>query len=106
VARGYRIQAEAILDSGTSTSAGLGNVLHPNREEKFHFEQWPPGSKKAKTREIRIRFWPPLDGDGVDVWDCPCGRPTGESMDGPGHWEWRVKVEYEPGRPRFRSFDV
>lgn len=99
VQRGYRVQALAVRDHGNITGAGLGNVLHPNREERFHFEQWPPGSKQPVTKEIWIRFWPPLPGDGVDVWTCPCGKPTGESLEGEGHWEWRVKVTYDPPTP-------
>lgn len=105
VPRGYRIKAEAIRDDGSSAGAGLGSLLHPNQEEKFHFEQWPPGSTQPVTKFIRIRFWPPLPGDGVDVWDCPCGRPTGEALDGEGHWEWRVPVAYDSKRPRYRSFE-
>lgn len=95
VPRGYRIRAEAIFHDGGSTSAGLGNVLRPNQEAEFHFEQWPPGRKQAVTKEIWIRFWPPLDGDNVEVWTCSCGRPTGEALDGPGHWEWTVPVVYD-----------
>jgi hypothetical protein len=98
VPTGYRVIAEAQFATGGSTRIGLPSVLHPNRPYDFEIEKWPPGSTQPVTREIRLRFWPPIEGDDVDWWTCPCGRPTGESLDGPGHWEWRVPIVYNPPR--------
>lgn len=99
VPRGYRILADAQFHSGGSTRIGVPTPLRANQPSEFQIEQWPPGATRPVSKEIRFRFWPPLEGDGVDVWTCPCGRPTGESMDGPGHWEWQVPVVYEDYDP-------
>jgi hypothetical protein len=99
VTAGYRVLADAQFATGGSTRIGLPSILHPNQPYDFQIEQWPPGSTQPVTKEIRFRFWPPIEGDGVDGWTCPCGRPTGESLDGPGHWEWRVPVVYNPPTP-------
>lgn len=95
VPHGYRVNADAYYDTGGSTLLSLP-LLHPNQVYDLHIEQWPPGSTRPKVKEVRIRFWPPLDVDKIDAWTCPCGRPTGETTDGPGHWEWRVPVVYDP----------
>lgn len=94
VPRGYRVIADALYVSGGSTRVALTSIIHPNRREDFQIEPWPPGSKHPVTKEIKFRFWPPLEVDNLDTWTCPCGRPTGESMNGPGHWEWTVPVSY------------
>jgi hypothetical protein len=92
---GYRVKADAYFHGSGSTPLSI-STLHPNQPADIHIEQWPPGRTHPVTKEIRFRFWPPLESDGVDVWTCSCGRPTGESMDGPGHWELTVPVVYNP----------
>lgn len=106
--RGYRVQAQAVYDNGTRTGTGLGTTVKPNQPEEFFVEHWHPDQTEPKTKELWIRFWPPLEPDGLDVWTCPCGRPTGESLGGasgndPGHWEWRVPVVFY--RPRVRTIE-
>jgi hypothetical protein len=92
VPRGYRVKATAYFRTGGSTELSIGPVLHANQPVMFQVEKWPPGSEKPVTKEIRFRFWPPIEGDDVEPWSCRCGKPTGDTMDGPGHWEWRVPV--------------
>ncbi|MEO3786962.1 hypothetical protein ABGB12_26870 [Actinocorallia sp. B10E7] len=61
---------------------------------RLHIEHWPTGREEPKTQEVLFKFWPPLEADDADPWSCHCDKPTGETMDGPGHWEQRVQVEY------------
>jgi hypothetical protein len=92
--RGYRVKAEARIGR-SRTELSLGMVVAPGREVEFQIEPWHPEQEKPRTDEIVFRFWPPVEGaDDVSAWACGCGRPSGEAMDGPGHWEQRVKVSY------------
>jgi hypothetical protein len=60
---------------------------------QFAIEPWGSGREEPGTKEILFKFWPPVEGvDRGEVWSCGCGRPGGETMEGPGHWERRVKV--------------
>lgn len=93
VPRGYRVKAEAVMGR-SRTELGLSMVAAPGREIEFQIEPWHPDQEAARTGEVLFRFWPPLEGDDVSTWGCGCGRPTGETLDGPGHWEQRVKVNY------------
>lgn len=96
--RGYRVRAARKYADGGSSDIGIAMLPPPNRVVDFHIEHWPPGATDVQTQELVFKFWPPLDIDDTDTWSCPCGRPTAEAMDGPGHWEWRVGVS-DPGRP-------
>lgn len=104
VPHGYRVRGFAIYDNGNQTDTGLESTLKPNQPQTFFVEHWSPGQKHPRTAKLWIRFWPPLEPDGLEVWECPCGRPTGESLDGEGHWEWRVPIRYD--RPRVRSMGL
>lgn len=94
VDRTYRVHAEARIGE-TRQEIALQMVLHPGRPYEFVIEKWPAGKKSAVTEEILFKFWPPLAGDGVEVWTCPCDEPTGEDMRGSGHWQRLVAVHYE-----------
>lgn len=93
VPRGYRVRAVALMGQSRS-ELGLGMVVVPGREVEFQIEQWHPDQEAPRTAEIVFRFWPPLEGDDVPSWECGCDRPTGETADGPGHWEHRATVTY------------
>lgn len=93
VPRGYRVKAEALMGQSRQ-GIGLGLVVEANREVEFQIEPWFPNQEKPRTKETVFRFWPPLEGDNVPVWGCGCGRPTGETVDGPGHWEQRALVKF------------
>lgn len=92
----YRVRATAVFEGGSSTELGIDHVIHSGQRVEIHIEQWPPGSERPKTKEIRFQFWPPIEGDGVDVWTCPCDRPVDESTGAPGHWERTCRVVFEP----------
>lgn len=95
VPRDYRVHALAWTGTSHTPIAGLPLLLTANHPHRFHIEHWPPGREEPQTREVRFRFWPPVaDLDDTDAWTCPCGRPTGEDTNGPGHWEARVQVVY------------
>lgn len=95
--RGHRVKAEALMVGGSRSELSLGMVTAADREVGFQVEPWHPEQEKPRTEEIVFRFWPPVEGaDDVPAWGCGCGRPTGEGMDGPGHWERRVTVSYQP----------
>lgn len=93
IPRSYRVKAVAVMGQ-SRTELGLSMVVAPGREVEFQIEPWHPDQEAARTTEILFRFWPPIEGDDVPTWGCGCGRPTGETLDGPGHWEQRVKVNY------------
>lgn len=94
----YRVRAYAVFDGGSSTELAIDHVVHTNQRIDLHIEHWPPGAAQPKTREIKFKFWPPLDGDKADVWTCPCLRPVDESAGAPGHWERTCRVIWE--RPK------
>lgn len=94
VTRSYRVQAEALFRSGGKSLLGMPAVLRPHQRVEFEVEKWPAGATQPKTEAVKFRFWPPIEGDDVDTWACPCSKPTGESLDGPGHWECTVPVTY------------
>lgn len=102
VPRVYRVQADAV--SGQSRrQIALEMLTKPNQPIEFMIERWPRGKTAVDTEEVVFRFWPPIEGaDGTGLWTCECGRPGGGRLDGDGHWERRVKVNYR--RPRMRSF--
>lgn len=91
--RGYRVKAEALMGQSRS-ELGLGMVAAPGREVELQIEPWHPDQEAPRVAEIEFRFWPPLEGDDVPSWSCGCGRPTGETLEGRGHWEQRVRVDY------------
>lgn len=98
VPNGYRAAAVAVLDNGAHVTTGLTSILRPNQPQEFEVEKWHADQVDPKTVNLWVRFWPPLEPDGLEMWDCACGRPRGESIDGGGHWEWKVPVRYEPPR--------
>ena len=99
VTRTYRVRAEALRENGGSAPLSLPMVLRPYRKVSFEIEKWPDGKTKPQTKEIKVLFWPPVEGDDADVWTCKCDRSTGESLDGDGHWKWVVKVADPPAEP-------
>jgi hypothetical protein len=97
--RGYRVKAEAIATAGSRTELSLGMLVPPDREVEFQIEPRHPDQQELRMEEILFRFWPPVEGvDEVPSWSCECGRPTGGTLEGAGHWERRVKVTFR--RPR------
>jgi hypothetical protein len=97
----YRVAADGVYGTDASHQIGLPMLLRANQQQEFQIEPWPAGSKEPKTKEIRFRFWPPLESDDAPSWGCPCGEPMGETLDGPGHWEWVVPVVYQRARTRW-----
>ncbi|MEU9886966.1 hypothetical protein [Sphaerisporangium sp. NPDC051011] len=90
----YRVQAQGVVGETRTAISGLPLLLHAHKPHRFHIEHWPKDRKRPQTTEILFRFWPPIaEIDDTDPWTCPCGRPTGETMNGPGHWEMRVPVK-------------
>ena len=94
VPRAYRAYAEG--DTGNSLMPlGLPLLLHAGTH-KIHIEHWTHGQTRPLIKAIRLRLWPPLaDVDDTDVWPCPCPRPGGHSVSGPGHWDVRMLVKFE-----------
>jgi hypothetical protein len=90
VPRDYRVYAEAIGDAAR-WPLNLPTLLRANQPYRFEIGQ--------SSRELRLLFWPPDDGDGgddenadVEAWACPCGRDAAYGdLDSP-HWQWRAAV--------------
>lgn len=101
VPRMYRVRAEAV--SGASRrQLSLDTVTRPDQPIEFMIEPRPPGATTVNTEEIVFRFWPPVeDTDGTGLWSCGCGRPNGQSMSGPGHWERPVRVRFRQPNVRW-----
>lgn len=94
VSRTYRVTAFGRAGA-SETPLAFPATTRPNEEMRFVIEPWPPARTRPSFEEIVFRFWPPVEGvDQGDMWSCNCGRPGGETMDGAGHWERRVKVNY------------
>jgi hypothetical protein len=94
VPRPYRVRIEA-LTGDSSRPLHVSLVLRERVEHRFEIEQMPPDRRRPQAQVVRFRFWPPIEADDVVPWTCPCGRPVEMgSGTGPGHWEWRVPLEY------------
>lgn len=101
VPRDYRVAADGIYRAGGSQKLALPLLLRANQQQEFQIELWPDGVqaprsadvRKPTTKEIRFRFWPPIESDDAPPWDCPCGQPTGET--------WTARVT---GNGRCRSY--
>ena len=94
VQRDYRVRGEAVSGSARWPLA-LDLVLQAGRSYSIEVEKWPSGKKRPQARELELKFWPPLEGDGVVAWSCRCGRPAFQGDgSGPGHWEVSMEVEY------------
>lgn len=104
--RTYRVQAEGWIGNSYSQLAGLPLLAHGGRPYTVHIEHWPQDRRQPRTEEIRLKLWPPVKDadDNSHVWQCPCGRPTGETATGPGHWEVRIPVVYEPPPEPFVAY--
>lgn len=94
VGRPYRVRAFG--RSGESlTPLSLPSIAPGGELIRFAIEPWSPGRNRPAIQEILFKFWPPVEGvDRGEVWSCGCGRPGGDTMEGPGHWERRVKVGF------------
>lgn len=93
--RAYRVKAFG--RSGPSlTQLAFPSVTRAREPVRFVIEPWTEGSVEPSIKEIVFKLWPPAEGDVGNVWSCGCGRAAGETetVDGPGHWERRVKVNY------------
>lgn len=92
VDRAYRVRAYGRAGESL-TLLSLPSVAAGRERVRFAIEPWAPGRDEPGTTEILFKFWPPVESvDRGEVWSCGCGRPGGETMEGPGHWERRVKV--------------
>ncbi|MGN9804471.1 hypothetical protein [Micromonospora sp. L32] len=91
VPRDYRVKAEAV--SGNARSPISLPLLLRAGTHSFEIEKWPRGREEPQTEFVLVRFWPPAEVDEVEHWTCPCDRPIADG-DGPGHWEWRVPLDY------------
>ncbi|MFF0770951.1 hypothetical protein ACFYUK_18850 [Nonomuraea wenchangensis] len=90
VPRDYRVTARAW--NGVSHTPILpAQVVRANQIYRICIEPWAEDRRRPRTREIEFEFWPPAETDGVEMWDCPCGRPHSDKE---GHWRWRVPVAY------------
>jgi hypothetical protein len=100
--RDYRVEAIrrghllGMAEAPTSR-ANLGPVVHGGREYEFEIEPALPDVEGLNTAEVEFRVWPPIDGDPVSVWSCPCERPSDPA--GPPHWAFTEPVE----RKRIRA---
>lgn len=94
VDRAYRVRAFGRAGESL-TPLSLPSVAPAGERVRFAIEAWASGRREPNIKEVVFKFWPPVDGaDQTSAWNCGCGRPTGETMDGPGHWERRVRVGY------------
>lgn len=94
VNRAYRVRAFGRAGMSLEEIT-LPTVTPVNEPMEFMIERWAPGRREPAVKEVVFKFWPPVEGaDETSAWSCGCGRPTGETMDGPGHWEHRVLVSY------------
>ncbi len=90
----YRVMAQGVVGNTFTAISGLPTLVHAHKPYRIHIEHWPKDREVPQTTEILLRFWPPIAGiDDTDPWACPCDRPTGETLDGPGHWEMRVPIK-------------
>ncbi len=92
----YRIQVFAITDGTSRIQLCEPMLIHAGRSVYLQIDPSRESRGIITTRELLIKFWPPLESDDTDPWSCPCGKPTGETADAPGHWEQRVPVDYRP----------
>lgn len=94
--RTYRIKACSRWDSGRSTQEiSLDTLAHAGQTLTLHIEHWPDGKETPYTRDVLIKLWPPIEeADDVVPWACPCARPTGETLTGPGHWELALSLSF------------
>jgi hypothetical protein len=89
LARDYRVQAEGWIGNSSTPISGLPSLLRAHTTYRFYIEPWSKDQTTARTEKIQLRFWPPVAGvDEVDPWECLCGRPTGETLKGAGHWNY------------------
>lgn len=94
VDRMYRVQAFGRVGPSL-TQLMFPSVTPAHGSVRFVIEPWVQGRVEPSVEEIVFKFWPPVEGvDRGEVWSCRCGQATGETLDGPGHWERRVKVNY------------
>lgn len=100
----YRVKAVARMGQ-SRTDLSVPMLVERGQTVDFEIELWHPDQERAKTDEIVFKVWPPVrDADDTPAWSCGCGRPTGESLDGEGHWGQRVKVIYEKPQGPFVAF--
>ncbi|GAB3428606.1 hypothetical protein GCM10027569_72280 [Flindersiella endophytica] len=92
--RDFRVRATAIMGPNASAPIGMPLVIRANQPQSFEIEHWPDDKTHPTVKEIRFRFWSPVEGDGVEPWSCQCGRPSDDGESAPGHWEWTVPVSY------------
>lgn len=95
VDRAYRVRAYGRVEDSL-VPLSLPSVLPGHGEPvRFAIEHWSDGQDEPRTAEILFKFWPPVEGvDRGELWSCGCGRPGGETLEGTGHWERRVRVNY------------
>lgn len=95
VPHAYRVRGFAVAGQSWSPLS-LDSPIKPNQPIEFMIERWQPGKEMLHTDELVLRFWPPGEAeDGTAVWRCDCGRSAQETQEGHGHWERRVKVNYQ-----------
>lgn len=105
VPRDYRVRAEAVMAGGGYTSMSLPLLLHAGHPYRFAIEQWAPDRKKPQAEHVLFRFWPPAEGDDVNPWACPCGRPAADgAVSEHGHWEWLAPIRFVSPPPRPQIF--
>jgi hypothetical protein len=93
--RTYRIAGDAITDAGSGREArmplDLGNGLaRAGTPVRLFIGELTGGKGIPLPKALRLRFWPPAEGDPGESWSCQCGRPLHPS--GALHWEWRIEL--------------
>ncbi|TYK45103.1 hypothetical protein [Actinomadura decatromicini] len=95
VRRSYRVRAYGRAGESL-TPLSLPSIVPAGEPLQFVIEPWTSALRtggEPSIKEILFKFWPPVEGvDHGEVWSCGCGRPGGETMEGPAHWERRVRV--------------
>lgn len=95
----YRIEAEGVSTDGKTIQAlGFPFFLDPG-ERRVFIEHWAPSQEQPSIATILLKFWPPVEGDDTDVWDCPCGQPTADRI---AEWEDSRPLD-ETHQRRFQS---
>lgn len=101
--RTYRIGGEALFDAGlghealTPLDVGTG-LAKAGAGVRLFVGELSGGRGASLPKALRLRFWPPAEGDPGEPWSCQCGRPLYPS--GSMHWEWRIDI------PRDMDYDI
>ncbi|MEU4576054.1 hypothetical protein [Nonomuraea sp. NPDC023979] len=100
--RSYRVRGRGCYSDTSWTDLTLPGVLDGGVAHNLCIESWTQDQTEPRIQHLLFDLWPPLPGDAVSLWSCPCGRPSGETLTPPGHWQMRVDFK-PPPRSRIRT---